>query len=69
MSKFQLRTMEEADWPEVANLIYLSTNTWYQNKLGVTAFNGDPGQRILLLIEVDAMPYRLLGFVQAVYAI
>lgn len=39
---FTLRPMEKTDWPEVANLIYLSTNHWYESRLGRTAFGGGP---------------------------
>lgn len=34
--------MKKSDWPEVANLIYLSTNHWYETKQGVSAFRGGP---------------------------
>ncbi len=39
---FTLRPMEKKDWPEVANLIYLSTNHWYESRLGRPAFGGGP---------------------------
>ena len=39
---FTLRTMEKEDWMEVANLIYLSTNNWYQANLGHSIFSGGP---------------------------
>ncbi len=41
-STFALRAMEPADWPEVAELIYLSTNTWYQVNRGHSIFQGGP---------------------------
>ncbi|MCB1233931.1 MAG: GNAT family N-acetyltransferase [Verrucomicrobiae bacterium] len=34
--------MKKADRPEVANLIYLSTNTWYRARLGHAIFSGGP---------------------------
>ncbi|MCF6311345.1 MAG: GNAT family N-acetyltransferase [Verrucomicrobiales bacterium] len=34
--------MKKSDWPEVANLIYLSTNHWYQTQQGISAFSGGP---------------------------
>lgn len=39
---FDLRIMEQQDWSEVAELIYLSTNTWYQINRGHSIFTGDP---------------------------
>ncbi len=44
---FSLSTMKKEDWPEVANLIYLSTNHWYETKQGVSAFKGGPGVCLL----------------------
>lgn len=39
---FTLRTMERSDWTEVAELIYLSTNTWYEINRGHSIFTGGP---------------------------
>lgn len=39
---FALRTMTPGDFDEVADLIYLSTNSWYQTKMGFSIFSGDP---------------------------
>lgn len=41
-SKFVLRAMEPDDWSEVAELIYLSTNTWYEVNRGHSIFSGGP---------------------------
>lgn len=37
-----LRSMSEADFDSVAELIHLSTNSWYREKLGRSAFSGKP---------------------------
>ncbi len=37
-----LRALKPSDWSEVAELIYLSTNTWYQVNRGHTIFSGGP---------------------------
>lgn len=42
MSTFELRPMEKADRPEVAELIYLSTNTWYQTHGRPPVLSGGP---------------------------
>ncbi len=39
---FSLRHMKKSDWSEVASLIYLSTNHWYETKQGHPAFSGGP---------------------------
>ena len=39
---FTLRTMQREDWPAVADLIFLSTNTWYQVNRGYSVFSGSP---------------------------
>lgn len=39
---YQLRIMDRRDWSEVAELIYLSTNTWYQIHRGHSIFTGGP---------------------------
>lgn len=39
---FELRTMQSRDFDSVADLIYLSTNSWYQQNRGHDIFQGDP---------------------------
>ena len=39
---FSIRTLEKADWPAIADLIYLSTNVWYEKNQGRSAFSGGP---------------------------
>ena len=39
---FTLRPMKKDEWSKVANLIYLSTNTWYEKNLGHGIFTGGP---------------------------
>lgn len=39
---FSLRTMVPRDFDEVAELIYLSTNSWYLQNLGHPVFSGKP---------------------------
>ena len=39
---FKLRTMVPDDFDRVADLIFLSTNSWYQQKLGHPIFTGKP---------------------------
>lgn len=39
---FKLRTMEAADFDAVAELIFLSTNSWYRQHLGRGVFGGRP---------------------------
>ena len=39
---FKLRTMLPRDFDEVAELIYLSTNSWYQQNRGYSVFEGRP---------------------------
>lgn len=41
-SIFALRAMKREDWAEVAELIYLSTNTWYEINRGHSIFSGGP---------------------------
>ncbi|MEM7698138.1 MAG: GNAT family N-acetyltransferase [Verrucomicrobiota bacterium] len=38
----ELRQIRETDFNEVAELIFLSTNSWYQQHLGRAAFTGTP---------------------------
>jgi len=40
---FSLRTMRPGDFDEVAELIFLSTNHWYEKNLGRPVFTGEPG--------------------------
>lgn len=42
MNDFQLRTMNAGDRSEVAELIHLSTNAWYQSHGRPPIFSGDP---------------------------
>lgn len=42
MSEFELRPMEKVDRTEVAELIYLSTNTWYQTHGRPPVISGGP---------------------------
>ncbi|MEO0415796.1 MAG: GNAT family N-acetyltransferase [Verrucomicrobiota bacterium] len=39
---FRIRTMRPEDANAVADLIYLSTNSWYQQNRGFSIFNGGP---------------------------
>jgi len=39
---FTLRPMKKDEWSQVANLIYLSTNAWYEKNLGHAIFTGGP---------------------------
>lgn len=48
---FTLRMMEPADFEEVAELIFLSTNSWYQQRLGQSIFQCAP-QDCQLFCEV-----------------
>ena len=47
----QLRAMTSADWPEVADLIHVSTNHWYQSH-GRAAIFAAPPQHTTLFCEV-----------------
>ncbi len=42
MSALEVRTMEQGDWGEVAELIYLSTNAWYRANRGMNVFSCPP---------------------------
>lgn len=42
MDELRLRAMERGDWPEVADLIHLSTNYWYRASGKGDIFAGDP---------------------------
>jgi GNAT superfamily N-acetyltransferase len=39
---FTLRPMKKNEWSQVANLIYLSTNSWYEKNQGHRVFKGGP---------------------------
>lgn len=52
-----LRTMRPDDFDEVADLIFLSTNSWYQQNQGVQAFPGKPEDcRIFCEVYEDLDP-------------
>ena len=42
MSEARLRAMETSDWPEVADLIYVSPNYWYLASGRPALFAGGP---------------------------
>ncbi|MCF8069681.1 MAG: GNAT family N-acetyltransferase [Desulfobacterales bacterium] len=42
MSEIIRRSMQKADWPEVADLIYVSTNYWYETHGMGESFTGGP---------------------------
>lgn len=51
MSKITLRSMEKKDWPEVSDLVYLSTNYWYETHGMNPIFKGG-SEATLLFCEV-----------------
>lgn len=54
---FSLRPMLRKDFDEVAELIYLSTNSWYQANLGRTVFSGEPSDcRLFCEVYEDLDP-------------
>ncbi|HRQ88619.1 MAG TPA: GNAT family N-acetyltransferase [Bacteroidia bacterium] len=54
---FKLRTMKPTDFDAVAELIFLSTNAWYQQHLGHPIFSGSPGDcRIFCEVYEDLDP-------------
>jgi GNAT superfamily N-acetyltransferase len=55
MNEMRLRTMRREEWGEVAELIYRSTNAWYQGKLGVSAFTGDPANCEIFCATYEAL--------------
>lgn len=58
---FKLRTMLPRDFDEVAELIYLSTNSWYQKNRGYSIFEGDPEVcRLFCDVYEDLDPGRAL---------
>jgi len=51
------RTMHRGDFDEVAELIFLSTNSWYQQRLGYRIFQGEPaGCRVFCEVYEDLDP-------------
>ena len=53
----QMRPMRESDFDEVAELIFLSTNSWYERNLGHSAFGGKPeGCRVFCEVYEDLDP-------------
>jgi len=55
MEPFELRPMEKADRAEVAELIYLSTNTWYQTHGRPRIFCGTPADAELFFEVYEAL--------------
>lgn len=55
MAEVQLRTMHPKDWPEVAELIYLSTNYWYQSHGMSAIFQGGPEVALVFCEEYEAL--------------
>ena len=55
MSDFFVRTMERDEWAEVAELIYLSTNAWYQANGRAPVFTGDPSQCEIFPVTYEAL--------------
>jgi ribosomal protein S18 acetylase RimI-like enzyme len=51
----RLRTMRGDEWAEVAELIYLSTNAWYQAKRGISIFTGDPSACEIFCATYEAL--------------
>ena len=49
------RTMQQEDWPEVAELIYLSTNAWYQTHGMSAIFQGGPDVAMVFCEEYEAL--------------
>ena len=47
MNDIILRAMQKKDWSEVADLIYLSTNYWYETHAISPAFSGGPTSTML----------------------
>ena len=55
MDKFELRPMQQTDRAELAELIYLSTNVWYQAHGRSPAFSGGPETADLFFEVYDAL--------------
>ncbi|MEM7531690.1 MAG: GNAT family N-acetyltransferase [Chloroflexota bacterium] len=51
----RLRPMEQADWPAVAELVYLSTNYWYVSHGLSEIFSGDPMSAMLFCEVYEAL--------------
>ena len=50
-----LRTIKKSEWLEVANLIYYSTNAWYQKNRGFDAFSGAPEDCLQIVETYEAL--------------
>lgn len=55
MSEFNLRVMKREEWSEVADLIYLSTNYWYETHGHSPIFTGDPSSTELFCEVYEAL--------------
>ena len=73
MSEIQKRAMKPGDWQEVAELIYLSTNVWYQTHGMGPIFQGGPETALVFceeyetldpgccVLAIDSQTQRILG--------
>jgi GNAT superfamily N-acetyltransferase len=55
MTDFVLRPMERSDWSEVAELIHVGTNAWYQANGRAPIFSGDPAHTELFCQVYEAL--------------
>jgi hypothetical protein len=55
MKEFKLRAMNAGDRSEVAELIYLSTNSWYESHGRPRTFSGDPVSADIFYEVYDAL--------------
>lgn len=55
MPDLRLRALEKNDWPEVASLIYVSTNYWYRANGRPAIFNGAPSSTELFPQVYEAL--------------
>lgn len=55
MSDITLRTMRPDDWEEVSELIYLSTNYWYETHAMQAVFRGGPEVARVFCEEYEAL--------------
>lgn len=55
MNQINLRHMVDSDWHEVAELIYVSTNYWYETHAMAPAFSGGPGATKLFCKVYEAL--------------
>ena len=55
MGDFILRSMEADDWTEVADLIYVSTNYWYEANRRMAIFSGGPDATRLFCEVYEAL--------------